>query len=238
MYGEAIATMAVCEAYGMTQDVSLKKPAQLGLDYLVKGQHAAGGFRYRPKEPGDTSVTGWCLQALKSGYLAGLSVPREAMTKVGSYLDSVKTQDGAAYGYTGPGASLNMTAVGLLCRQYLGWGPKNPALVAGVESLKKNLPTKGKTETYYVYYASQVMHFFGGDDWLKVWNPKMRDLLIDTQDNSPTPATRGSWPADRSVTGREGGRHTATCLSLLTLEVYYRHLPLYKRDSTAIKDLD
>ena len=74
------------------------------------------------------------------------------------------------------------------------------------------------------------MHFFGGDDWDKVWNPKMRDLLVDTQDNSPAarPAAVGR-PTTASPAA--GGRLTATCLSLLTLEVYYRHLPLYKRDS-------
>jgi hypothetical protein len=235
MYGDAIATMALCEAYGMTQDITLKKPAQLALDYLVKAQHSLGGFRYRPGEAGDTSVTGWCLQALKSGYLAGLSVPRDAMTKVGNYLDTVQSQNGAAYGYTESGDRLNMTAVGLLCRQYLGWGPKNPNLIAGVERLKKNLPKKG-TDIYYLYYASQVMHFYGGDDWFKVWNPKMRDLLVETQDGRP--ATIGSWPPDATLTGNGGGRHTATCLSLLTLEVYYRHLPLYKRSAGALKELD
>jgi hypothetical protein len=237
MYGEAIATMALCEAYGMTQDPALKRPAQMGIDYLVKAQHAVGGYRYMPGQAGDTSVTGWCLQALQSGYLAGLSVPRETLYKVGNFLDTVQTQSGAAYGYTSPGASASLTAVGLLCREYLGWGPKNPTLGAGVENLKKNPPAKGTGNIYYYYYATQVVHFFGGDDWLKFWNPKMRDLLIDTQDNTTAP-TKGSWSPEGDHTGRVGGRHTCTCLSLLTLEVYYRHLPLYRRDTSGLKDLD
>lgn len=237
LYGEAIATMALCEAYGMTQDPTLKKSAQLGIDFLVKAQHSVGGFRYTPGQAGDTSVTGWCCQALQSGYLAGLSVPREALYKIGNFLDTVQTQNGAAYGYTGPGASAALTAVGLLCREYLGWGPKNPTLAAGVENLKRNPPQKGKGNTYYYYYATQVMHFFGGEDWLKFWNPKMRDLMIDTQDNSSTP-NNGSWAPEGDHTGRVGGRLTSTCLSLLTLEVYYRHLPLYRRDTSGLKDLD
>jgi hypothetical protein len=239
LYGEAIATMAVCEAYGMTQDPQLKKPAQAALDFLVKAQHSVGGFRYKPGEAGDTSVTGWCLQALKSGQMAGLSVPRDVFYKVGNFLDKVQTQNGAAYGYASPGAAPAMTAVGLLCRQYLGWGSKNPTLIAGVENLKKNLPVKGRGEIYYYYYASQVVHFFGGDDWDKLWNPKMRDLLVDTQDNSPAPATNGSWaPEANTHTGNMGGRLTATCLSLLTLEVYYRHLPLYRKDNSGMRDLE
>lgn len=235
LYGHAIATMALCESFGMTGDPTLKKAAQSGLDYLVKAQHSVGGFRYTPGQAGDTSVTGWCLQCMKSGQLAGLSVPREVMYKVANYLDTVQTQEGAAYGYTGPGGTPSMTAVGLLCREYLGWGPKNPKLVAGVENLKKNAPKKSFDNIYFYYYATQVVHFFGGDDWDKLWNPKMRDLLVDTQDNSATP-NKGSWAPDRTLTGTGGGRLTATCLSLLTLEVYYRHLPLYKRDNSGLKE--
>jgi hypothetical protein len=244
MYGQAIATMAVCEAYGMTQDAGLKRTAQLALDYLVKAQHSVGGFRYKPGQAGDTSVTGWCLQALKSGYLAGLNVPRDTMTKVGNFLDTVQSQAGGAYAYQpNRSPSPNMVAVGLLCRQYLGWGPKNPGLVTGIENLNKNLPSKETAQRpdlgmYYFYYATQVAHFYGGEVWHKVWNPKIRDLLIETQDNSPDAKRRGSWPPDKSTTGRSGGRHAITCLALLTLEVYYRHLPLYRRDASALKDLD
>ena len=50
-------------------------------------------------------------------------------------------------------------------------------------------------------------------------------------------ATNGSWPADATTTGRAGGRLTVTFLSLLTLEVYYRHLPLYKKDNSGLLDL-
>lgn len=238
MYGHAIATMALCEAYGMTQDPSLRKVAQSALDYIAKAQHPVGGFRYTPGQQGDTSVTGWCMQALKSGMMSGLTVDRQVVYKVGSFLETVQTSNGAAYGYTGPGATRSMTAVGLLCRQYLGWGPKNPILADGVANLKKNLPIKGFDDIYYYYYATQVMHFFGGDDWDKLWNPKMRDLLVDSQDNSPSREKNGSWAPDNFLTGRAGGRLTATSLSLLTLEVYYRHLPLYKRDNSGLNDLD
>ncbi|MBX7103950.1 MAG: terpene cyclase/mutase family protein [Gemmataceae bacterium] len=237
-YSHAICVVALCEALGMTNDSTLRGPAQRGVDYLLKAQHSAGGFRYSVGQPGDVSVTGWCLQALQSAKLAGLKVPAEAFYKVGNFLDTMQTQKGAAYGYSSAGGRPNMTAVGLLCRAYLGWGPKNPAMMAGVENLKKNLPRKGLSEIYYYYYATQVMHFCATEeDWHKVWNPQMRDLLIDTQDNGVGP-NRGSWTPDRTHTGDGGGRLCATCLSLLTLEVYYRHLPLYKRDTTGLKDLE
>ena len=44
----------------------------------------------------------------------------------------------------------------------------------------------------------------------------------------------GSWDPDnpsKDAWGTPGGRHMVTCLSCLTLEVYYRYLPLYKVDA-------
>ena len=44
---------------------------------------------------------------------------------------------------------------------------------------------------------------------------------------------RGSWDPNGPTAdpwGGHGGRHMITSLSVLTLEVYYRYLPLYSRD--------
>ncbi len=65
----------------------------------------------------------------------------------------------------------------------------------------------------------------------------MRDWLMDLQKPGVGP-TGGSWDPDGSHIGSNCGRVGTTCLSLLTLEVYYRHLPLYKRDQGGLKDLD
>ena len=46
-----------------------------------------------------------------------------------------------------------------------------------------------------------------------------------------------SWNS-LAVIGGACGRLGTTCLALLTLEVYYRHLPLYKRDSGGLADLE
>lgn len=240
-YSHAICTMALCEVIGMTKgDMNLRRPAQRAIDYLVKSQHAAGGFRYMPNQPGDTSVTAWCLQALESGRSAGLAVQQESLYKVTNFLDGIQSERGAAYGYVRPDdrPALNLDAAGLLCRAYLGWGPRNPGMLAGVDKLKRNLPAKGRNEIYYYYYATQVMHFCAPpEDWAKAWNPKMRDLLVETQDDSTGP-NRGSWSVDRSNWSRSGGRLYQTSLSLLTLEVYYRRLPLYNLERGGVKEID
>jgi hypothetical protein len=154
------------------------------------------------------------------------------MQKAQRFVDSVNDPGTEGYGYTGPGPTPTRSAVGLLCRQYLqNWGPNNPRMFKGVDNHLKPTPPGRTKNIYYYYYATQVMHHFGGESW-KNWNDPMRDLLVKTQEKSP-PALDGSWSPAGDAHGGPGGRLMVTSLSLLTLEVYYRHLPLYYRDTGA-----
>jgi hypothetical protein len=79
------------------------------------------------------------------------------------------------------------------------------------------------------------MHHFGGEPW-EFWNPQVRNLLVKTQDkglDAKHPHLKGSWTPKDDLWGAQGGRIMTTSLSILTLEVYYRHLPLYQRNLTA-----
>ena len=233
MYAHGLATIAMCEAYGMTSDPALKMSAQKAINYIVAAQNpGSGGWRYTPRSgDSDTSVLGWQVMALKSGEMAGLAVPEATLQGARKWLDTCQTPDGGGYGYMDNRDTPTMTAVGLLCREYLGWSPRNPGLMAGVARLKKTPP--GAMESmYYYYYATQVMHHMGGDSW-KEWNLKMRDSLMAKQDNGRLPKfqhQKGSWSPKADTHGDTGGRIMQTSLSLLTLEVYYRHLPLYRSD--------
>jgi hypothetical protein len=235
MYAHGLASIAMCEAYGLTSDPTLKASAQRAINFIIKAQSDNGGWRYTPRSGGDTSVVGWQVMALKSAQMAGLDVPTRTLTGATKWLDSCATPDGGGYGYTGPqdGASA-MTAAGLLCREYLGWGPRNPGLASGVKKLLTALPDSdlGRTSMYYNYYATQVLHHVGGEPW-DVWNKKIRNQLLKTQDkgqDAQHPHQIGSWDPKIDNWGAQGGRIMVTSLSLLTLEVYYRHLPLYRRD--------
>ncbi len=227
MYIQGIATLALCEAYALTHDRKLFRPTQLAVDFIVHAQDPkGGGWRYQPQQKGDTSVTGWEIQALKSAQLTRkLKVPAATIGKSTFYLNSVQAEGGAKYGYEAPGATPSMTAVGLLCRMYLGWTPKTPALQKGVEFIGQVGPSPG--DLYYNYYATQVMHHWGGDLWTK-WNSVMRDRLVKSQIQEGDDA--GSWKPGGDHGAGPGGRLYQTCLSVMTLEVYYRHLPLYQRE--------
>jgi hypothetical protein len=241
MYAHGLASIAMCEAYGLTSDPQIKASAQLALNFIVNAQDVSGGgWRYAPRQAGDTSVTGWQLMALKSGQMAGLTVPRIVLSKVEKYLDSCESSNKGGYSYTpGGGESITMTAVGGLCRQYLGVNPRNQSLLASVRRIKGVPPGSGNI--YYEYYATQVMHHMGGDAW-NFWNlgpdgsgkGGIRDTLIAKQDQGAAgrPSQKGSWAGTAHV----GGRLGATSLCLLSLEVYYRHLPLYRRDMGVMKD--
>ncbi len=231
MYSHGLATIAMCEAYGLSQDPLLRRPAQKAINLLVNTQHEGGGWRYGPaKSIGDMSITGWQLMAIKSAQMAGLDVPQIATTRAKSFLNSCTNAD-EGYGYVaGSGSTPRMTAVGLLCRQYMeNWGPSHPRLIKAIDTHIKNNPPN-RQDVYYYYYATQVMHHFGGDAW-RDWNEKMREYLIQRQDKNDQSANFGSWSPTGDQWGRHGGRLMMTSLNLLTLEVYYRYLPLYYREA-------
>jgi hypothetical protein len=230
LYTQAICTIALCELYGMTHDEKYLEPAQRAVDYCVKIQAPEGGWRYQPGVDSDMSVTGWFAMAMQSARMAGIEVPSPVFEKIGKFLDSVARDEGVRYAYLpNAGATLTLTAEGLLSRQYLGWQHDDQRLKNGVDLLLANLPEWDKRNVYYWYYATQVCHHMEGEQWQK-WNKVMRQLLPENQEKRGT--ERGSWSPDGDRWGGAGGRLYVTCLSIYTLEVYYRHLPIYQRNAS------
>jgi hypothetical protein len=228
MYAHGQAAIVLCEAYAMTGDEQLRIPAQKAIDFIVSAQHPAGGWRYAPGQEGDLSVVGWQLMALQSAQAAKLTVPDSTLELADHFLDAVSHVDGARYSYQrGRPPTETMTAEGLLSRMYLGWNKRdNPQLAEGVKWLvDDHLPDARKMNIYYWYYATQVMHHHGGPEWER-WNLKMRDVLTEMQDASGADA--GSWKPD-GPHGSAGGRIYMTSLATCTLEVYYRHAPIFRQ---------
>jgi molecular chaperone DnaK len=252
MYIQGMATMALCEALAMT-DLALKEKnndtqlssgkrrgrrqllvkvskqlrtaAQQAIFFVMNAQDTkTGSWGYKPATAGDTSITGWQVMAMVSAAASKLSIRPQVYQHTTRFLNSVQIGDGAGYGYKKPEWKPSTTAIGLLCRMYMGWKKDRPAMQQGVEFLSKQGPSKNNI--YYNYYATQVLYHSGGEAWKK-WNDVMRDQLVNSQ--IKTGHASGSWDATIDAHGRgPGGRLYTTCMATMTLEVYYRHLPLYR----------
>lgn len=236
-YAHGLAAIAMCELYGLSSDPIVKRSAQMAVDYIIFAQHpVGGGWRYTPKQFGDTSVTGFQLSALQVAKSVGLKVPEMTLQKASKYLDSVeiKGEGKYGYGYTGPGSRPTMTSVGLLSRLHLGASAKDEKLNKGMEFLNSSMtPIKSYANVYYVYYESQLAFHLGGEHW-KLWNEGakdkkgMRDVLLSFQETKVGSPHFGSWDPRGDRNSRQGGRIMKTSTCLLALEVYFRYSPLHE----------
>ncbi|MEM9942702.1 MAG: prenyltransferase/squalene oxidase repeat-containing protein [Planctomycetota bacterium] len=240
MYAHGQGAIVLCEALALTGDQKLKGPAQLAIQFIENAQSGDGGWRYQPKQAGDTSVFGWQMMALQSARAPDMNLNLDESTiKLADYfLDRVSSQakfrnggvlpKDSTYGYLpGRRATSAMTAEAILCRMYLGWKRDDPRLTQAVKWLiSDHFPSKRERNLYYWYYGTQVMHHYGGRNWEK-WNDRMRELLLTTQETRGRYV--GSWNPSRFEWGSRGGRIYTTSLAVCTLEVYYRHLPIFKQ---------
>jgi hypothetical protein len=212
MYSHGLVSIVFCEAYAMTKDPALVNHAQGSLWFVEYAQDPiGGGWRYLPREPGDTSVVGWQVMALKSGKISGLNINPKTYKLVEKYLDTVSTSRGAFYGYAAPprGTPASAcTAIGLLCRMYMGWDKNVPGLVDGIAELSDAGPNE--SDMYYNYYATQAMKHYGGRQWTD-WNNEMRNFLVKTQEKEGNKA--GSWHFDNGHASAKGGRIYSTSLA-------------------------
>lgn len=236
MYAHALATIVFCEAYGISADERLRLNAQFAVKYLLHAQHIGGGWRYGPNQPGDMSVTGWVFLAIRSAQLTGIPISEDGLRRAEQFIDTCAVGPaeaiGSRYTYDPRTAERpekrSLTAAGLLTREYLGWKQDEENLTAGAVYLMKNQPPERAAslgDMYYYYYATQVLHHLEGDDF-DLWNYRMRQHLLNTQERDGELA--GSWSPEGVPHGDRGGRMYATSLALLTLQVYYRHLPMYR----------
>ena len=242
-YQHAIATYAMCEAYAMTKVVDIGDAAEKAVDILIAGQNESGGFDYAlvPNERDDTSVMGWCAQALKAAKMAGLKNEglEEAIKLAVEGFQANAAPEGG-FGYAGPGRG-GLTGVGVLCMQLLGAGKLSEAK-KGLDALTDvtfEWEPEGKTvkwnQNYYWYYITQAKFHAGGAIW-KNWNQLFSPVLVKRQtiiknaieDSKGKLVDIGWWDMEKDISGHSDGDVMNTTLCTLQLEVYYRYLPTYQ----------
>jgi hypothetical protein len=230
MYGQGIITLALSEAAGVEPDPQRRKKLRETVDrsikLIMKAQQVpkepkfAGGWRYEPNSrDADLSLSGWSALALRASQNIGLAVPKEAVDEAVKFVKHCNVK-GKGFSYRPGGDNLNasMTGVGVL-NLYLLDSAENPMLPEAAEYLQKNLVNTKTGHMYYAfYYVTQASFQAGGETWETVWKNTHEQLLKLQRED-------GGWP-DHSG---EPGRVYATAMSVLSLSVPYRLLPIYQR---------
>ena len=226
MYCHGIATIALCEAFGVSKDPELKAPAEKAIALIIAAQSPKGGWRYTPKpSDADTSVTGWQYMALHSARMAGIEVPEAVFEKARKWLDIAGGgKHGGLYGYTGPDRSnAAMIATGMFCRQLDLVAPTDPRMTESAEALKMHPMDVRAPDFYASYYATLALYQHQGPIWIE-WNERFKETMPLLQRKDGDEA--GSWNPSGSHAAA-GGRVVSTTMATLSLEVYYRLLPMY-----------
>ena len=230
-YTQGICTMAVCEAYGLTRNKRWGDMGQRALDVLIYNQNPNGGWDYTGNTARvDTSVSGWCVLALKSGVASGLKVPDSAIERVKKWLRESVNADYTT-GYTkNPGAqgssggTAPMTAVATLARAFMGWSRDSREMQDALAFVARS--GVQINNEYYLYYGTLCMFQAGGPLW-DDWNKNFRDALIAKQVRGRGQEFDGSWDPDTTY-GSHGGRVYTTAMAVFCLEIYYRFVMVLK----------
>jgi hypothetical protein len=227
MYCHGMATLALGEVYGMSGDSRLREPLRRAVAFIVAAQDPyGGGWRYRPKDPGDTSQLGWQLMALKSAELVGIRVPEATWQRAARFLDSVSggNHGGLASYRPGERFTRTMTAEALACREILGLLPSSPTCREAADYILGELPGESQPgNLYYWYYATMALYPLQGFDW-KRWSGALHTTLVGTQRRGG--ALAGSWDPSTRWDGY-GGRVYSTAMAALCLQAYYRFFPVH-----------
>jgi hypothetical protein len=247
VYGHAICTYAISEAYSMTRIPSLKTSMERATQILINGQKPHGGYIMYTFGPGgdnnrwDVSLTGFCAQALKAAYIAGaenegLKACMEKVVKF--YKDKQRDDGGFPYSAANPGRQPNMTGVGVLALQLLGYATDSAttrglSFLASADASWNNPP---QAPMYSWYYVTQAKFHQGGAHWNN-WNNKVMPALIRNQNEDGSWFSPGLALKGDGVTREDRGQGIstkvyATTLAALSLQVYYRFLPTYQPIST------
>ena len=248
-YAQGVATMALAEAYGMTNDPALREPAQRAVDVLLERQYKGGdgygmAWGYSGPNPRqDSSVSGWCIMALKSAKAGGLSVGNgmegaknwleKAWKRTNPDWKNLSPYDKSGFCYmwnldTDELKHDDRTCIGALCAVFLGYRQGDVLLETMANWIMENdfpKTTSYPTNTYYMYYNTLAIFQIGGAHWQK-WNATVRDVLVQAQKNTDD-CFDGSWDWEGTkFHGSNTGRLLSTAYCCLSLEVYYRYLPI------------
>jgi hypothetical protein len=221
MYGQTLATVALCEAYAMTRDPVLADPARRAVSFVLA---RAADARRGTARPEDTSVLGWLVMTIESARRAGFAPPDDVFRSARVFLEerALGRSRGRYAENPGGAASEPMTAESMFVQQMLGRLRTEQRMQESASFVLRTTPVwDGAAPTHHWYYATLALFEHQGEAWER-WNAALMPVLLDHQRKDGTFA--GSWdPQDRW--SKLAGRLHQTAICTLCLEVYYRYRP-------------
>jgi hypothetical protein len=247
-YEHAVATMALAEAYAMTNDPVLKVPAQNSVNVVLSRQSKGKsnyGLAWDYVNPNDsrldTSVTGWNVMALKSALAGGLQV-RDGMVGAKEWLEKAYKAANPDWKKFDPYSSKavfpyvwdsisdkvekeHLSFVGAVCAVFLGHHQGDIMLETLCNDMESRWVDNGayKNNNYASYYIVMAEFQSGGNRWKKCLDTIIPHLIqVQRKEEG---CFDGSWDyTGQQWHGSDTGRVLSTCYSLLNLEVAYRYV--------------
>lgn len=235
MSTHALAAICFCEAYAQKEEKELGTAVKAEIRAIEDHQNPDGGWADKPGDPSNLVVFGWQIMALKSAALAKISVDPDVLRRAQKYIQTLSKGAHGGLFASAPDKEVSptATAVGMLgMRILVGAKADDPAIVEGKAYLIENLASADKPDPVYWFFGAQAMHCYPGPQW-DTWNRQTRKVLVKAQSRENENCAAGSWffemPRETSLEA-EGGRLATTALSILSIEVYYRYLRIFRPD--------
>jgi len=232
MYHHGFAMLALSEAYGAVDDTllwdgeggrnqrSIGEALELAVRCALTAQkkNRYGAWRYSPTTTdADTSVSGAVLVGLLAARNAGIEIPDENIDKALGYFQSMTSGSGTV-GYSGSASAGQSMARSSIAALVFAVGKRRewPQYAATSKYIAGNLGhQEGGHPFYFEYYVAQALFQSDFEAWTK-WKRENTARLRTMQQE------------DGSITGSYGPAY-ATSMSLLSLALDYRLLPIYER---------
>jgi len=200
MHAHCLRASALCIAYTVFKEKTLKEYAVKATQVTIDGQHESGGWSTDFKKTKDAKVdlvvSAWAIENFYYFALSGITSLQidESMDDSVDYIKSLQTSGGGFKRFLSDHESQdNLTGAGVYC-MYLWKNAKSPESKSGLEKivherLKLSLGNLHSFEMFFNTMLAYISTNFTSKYW-REWNKGYQFVLIDSQSNN------GAWPSD------------------------------------------
>jgi hypothetical protein len=231
MFGQAITTLALAEAFGVEPDpqqrAKIHAATARAVAVIVKAQDVAkpdpfaGGWGYDLQSAdSDLLTTGWCVLSLRAAGNIGIDVPKTTINRALGYVTRCYRAENGGFAPQPQSEVLQAsTGMGVLLLGLLDASDR-PEVAAAGPLLSKPIDNQTPQACCTTYVITQAT-LFTGELLSPTVTAASRDQLLARQ------SVDGGWPQARN--DELPGRIYSTAMAVWTLTTPLRVLPVYQR---------